>query len=99
MDEAKQLFDEDEPLIRDFVYYDKALLADDKSAYLVVVSLIHNHRRHDVVRLAKQKHPLFDELARFDNTRTHRKQALKYPTCRFLVHAVVRCLYEKLTSP
>ena len=97
-DKARQLFDEYEPVICDFMYYDKTLPADDKSANLVVVSLIHNHRRHDVVRLPRQKHPLFDEFARFNNTWTHRKQALKDPTCWSLVWAVVRCLYEKLTT-
>ena len=49
------MYDEYEPVIYDLVYYDKTLPADDKNAYLAVVSLIHNHRRHDIVRLAKKK--------------------------------------------
>ena len=85
VDEARQLFHEYEPVVRDFVYYDKTLPADDKSAYLALVSLIHNHRRHDVVHVARQKHPLFVEFVRFNNTWKHRKQALKDPTCRSLV--------------
>ena len=97
-DEARQLFPEYEPVVHDFVYYDKTFSADDKSTYLAVVSLIHNHRGHDVVHLARQKHPLFDKFARFKNTWTRRKQALKDPSCRSVVRAVVRCLYEKLTT-
>ena len=40
------MFDEDEPVIRTFLY-------DDKRAYLALVSLIQNHRRHDMVRLPR----------------------------------------------
>ena len=49
------MFDEYEPVIRDFLYDNKALPADNKRAYLALVSLIHNQRRHDVVRMARRK--------------------------------------------
>ena len=80
-----------------FAYYDKTLPADDKNAYLAVVSLIHNYRRHNSAS-GQAKNPLFDEFAPFDNAWTRHKQALKDPTCRFPVHAVIRSLYERLST-
>ena len=98
MTRARQLYDEYKPVIHDFVYYDKTLPADGKNAYLAVVSLIHNHRRHDIVRLAKQKTLCLPNFPISTTGWTRRKQALKDPTCRCLVHAVVRCLYEKVSA-
>ena len=67
------MFDEYEPVIRNSLYDDKALPAHDKRAYLALVSLIHNHRQHDMVHLARRKHLPFDEFTRFDNAWTCRR--------------------------